>query len=485
MMKFKMNINKVKEIRIIISLVIIIGFIATAIINYLSYSKIIKDDIHNISKLTSTNIYSEIHNELVKPIFVSLTMANDSFVIEWLHNEKSSNEDDMIKYLDRISEKYNYDSSFLISEETKKYYHYDGILKEVSKKNDHDDWYYKLLKKDALYALDVDQDEADKQRLTIFVNCKIYDENDKFLGVIGVGVKMKQIQELLSYYKDNFSVDAYLIDEEGLIQAHTDSDIIEKRNVFDQELFIPIKEEIINNKTDMLSFNMKYDTSSGYLISRYVKEMQWLLIIEKDTSILKKSFYKQMIMDFIVLGVVILVVLIITTMIINKYKKQLTKVAQTDQLTNIMNRRAFDQCLKNTILISQQTRSKRNFCMFIFDIDNFKRVNDIYGHLFGDKIILQIVNIVSKQLKEPNVFSRWGGDEFTGVIFEDVKKSEDMIYKILNEINENAELSKFNITISVGLTKYQENDNETTIVRRADKALYKSKHSGKKQMTVL
>lgn len=77
------------KINLLVSTIIIFGFIAIIFINYNNYSKIIKDDIKNISKLTSTNIYSDINNELTKPIFVSLTMANDSFLKDWLLEETS------------------------------------------------------------------------------------------------------------------------------------------------------------------------------------------------------------------------------------------------------------------------------------------------------------------------------------------------------------------------------------------------------------
>lgn len=478
-----MKKNKFAKIKIIISFIILFGFIAVAMTNYSSYSKIIKDDIHNISKLTSTNIYSEIDNELVKPIFVSLTMANDSFVNNWLNNENNSDEEEMIKYLDGIKKKYHYDSVFLVSDKTKKYYHYDGVFKEVSPKNDHDIWYYNFLEKDALYDLDVDQDEVDNKTLTVFVNCKIYDENGEFLGVTGVGIKMKYLQELLGYYKENFNLDAYLIDGNGLIQAHTNNNLIEKTNVFERELIKPLRKEIINKKDALLSFDMKYDSSPGYLISRYIKELNWYLIVEKDTSILIKSFNHQIMIDFFISTSVILIVLLISTILINKYKGQLIKVAQTDQLTNIMNRRAFDNHLSQAIKTAEQTHN--SFSLFIFDIDNFKNVNDTNGHIFGDKIIMQIARIVSNVLKEPNIFARWGGDEFAGIIFGDEKKATDIAYEICNQIKDNKELSTLNITISLGITRYKDIDTSTTILIRADKGLYKSKDNGKNQVTII
>ena len=75
---------------ILISIVIILGIFIVSIWNYKNYSEIIREDIRNISKLTSTNMYSQIDKELTKPIFVSLTMANDDFLKNWIHDEGKS-----------------------------------------------------------------------------------------------------------------------------------------------------------------------------------------------------------------------------------------------------------------------------------------------------------------------------------------------------------------------------------------------------------
>ena len=72
--------------------IVLIGFICITIINYCTYGIVIRDDIRNISRLTSLNIFSSISNELTKPIFVSLTMANDSFLKSWLRGENDSPE---------------------------------------------------------------------------------------------------------------------------------------------------------------------------------------------------------------------------------------------------------------------------------------------------------------------------------------------------------------------------------------------------------
>ncbi|MGB4439304.1 MAG: cache domain-containing protein, partial [Sedimentibacter sp.] len=204
------------KINLLVSAIIILGFIAIIFINYNNYSKIIKDDIKNISKLTSTNIYSDINSELTKPIFVSLTMANDSFLKDWLLEEKTMIDDEahllkLQNYLKGFEVKYGYNSVFLVSDKTKKYYHYAGILKTIDEKNAHDQWYFNFINDNETNVLDVDNDEAANNTLTVFVNCRIQDENNVLMGVTGVGLEMNQIQTMLMSFEEDYGLEAFLI----------------------------------------------------------------------------------------------------------------------------------------------------------------------------------------------------------------------------------------------------------------------------------
>ncbi|HPE70290.1 MAG TPA: GGDEF domain-containing protein, partial [Thermotogota bacterium] len=156
------------QVGILISAVILAGILAIVMINFAAYSKIIREDILNISKLTSTSIFSKISNELTKPIFISLTMANDSFVKDWLLHEKERDAQEIITYLEGIQEKYQYNSSFLVSTGSKKYFHYQGLFKTLSISDTHDVWFFDFLEKQTMLEIDVDHDEVDQNTLTLF-----------------------------------------------------------------------------------------------------------------------------------------------------------------------------------------------------------------------------------------------------------------------------------------------------------------------------
>lgn len=470
------------KVGLLISLIIIIGIVAIVFFSFTIYSKIIKDDVLNISKLTSTNIYSEINNELTKPIFVSLTMANDNFVKQWLQQEDTPNNQEIIDYLEGIRNKYNYHSVFLISAKSLNYFHYNGLFKTISPQDSHDQWYYDFINQDKLYILDVDQDQVDHQRLTIFINCKILDDQGNLLGVAGVGIEMTYVQELLEHFEKEYNLEAFLVDEIGLVQAHTNPDYIENRNINDLELYSEIGPSLYDKADKINVFNNNGLYNQQYIISHYIEELNWYLIIRKDTSELAQSFNYQLYYDLFIVILVLASVLLIVHKIIKKNASQMKKLALLDNLGILSNRKDFDQNLK--AILSQSGDKEITWSVFLMDLDHFKTVNDTHGHLQGDKILMHVMTLCKNTLKD-HLITRWGGDEFSGIIYLDGKKTVAKLEALRLEIADDPMLSEFNITVSIGVTEALDIDTEDTIIRRADNALYESKRKGKNQVTLI
>jgi len=116
----------------------------------------------------------------------------------------------------------------------------------------------------------------------------------------------------------------------------------------------------------------------------------------------------------------------------------------------------------------------------MLDIDFFKDVNDTYGHLVGDEILIMLCENVMKNLRQSDSFARWGGEEFvilfTNTNIKNALISTENFRKI---IKSHKHQGAGNITVSFGLTEYKQGDTIESIIDRADKALYEAKHSGR------
>ena len=161
--------------------------------------------------------------------------------------------------------------------------------------------------------------------------------------------------------------------------------------------------------------------------------------------------------------------------------------AVTDPLTGITNRRGFMKIIKT---LQANAGGLDNSCLIAVDIDHFKKCNDTYGHLFGDKVIRNVAQILRKMIKGQDTAARIGGEEF--VVFlpdtpvEGARKLAEHLRATVaaGRISHatTGEIGK--ITISLGLTDYQPGDTIETYLARADKALYASKANGRDRVTV-
>jgi diguanylate cyclase (GGDEF)-like protein len=182
---------------------------------------------------------------------------------------------------------------------------------------------------------------------------------------------------------------------------------------------------------------------------------------------------------------IILIYCNIGTYLTNYYKrkqyldgKELRRVSVTDTMTGIYNRAKFNEELYQWI--DQCNSREKYLSLALFDIDNFKRINDDYGHLIGDGVIQNIVVAIKKTLEETDVFARWGGDEFALLYTnKDIYQAKELTERILKHIQKIKYENVENITCSFGLVQLRKKETAESLLQRVDILLYEAKNSGK------
>ncbi len=163
---------------------------------------------------------------------------------------------------------------------------------------------------------------------------------------------------------------------------------------------------------------------------------------------------------------------------IEKERQESTKKAFTDGLTGISNRHKLKEVFDQEA--NQIKRDQTPLSLAILDIDFFKKVNDSYGHLIGDEILIMLAKDIQKHTRSSDLFVRWGGEEFI-ILFHNTTL-EDAIQSAEHTRKHIATLvhpTAGSITISLGLSSYRDNDTLDTLIHRADQALYRAKNSGR------
>ena len=165
-------------------------------------------------------------------------------------------------------------------------------------------------------------------------------------------------------------------------------------------------------------------------------------------------------------------------------QKHLEHLSITDPLSDLKNRREFIRIGKQLITLYQE--NKVNITLMMIDIDYFKRINDKYGHLEGDKVIQSISDMLKKSFRSTDLVSRFGGEEFA-VILNNVQEKEAV--KMAEELRKKVETEKFvdlevdfSVTMSIGIAGIEEKDDLKSLIKKADKSLYSAKDTGRNKV---
>ncbi len=167
--------------------------------------------------------------------------------------------------------------------------------------------------------------------------------------------------------------------------------------------------------------------------------------------------------------------------------RELKELLITDPLTKINNRRYLDFHLDN--MVSEADRFDTTFGILFFDIDDFKHVNDTYGHTVGDGVLTTIASTIKSNIRSGDVVGRYGGEEFVAVLRNvSVKELFHVSEKLRNLCSESVYTHpdgvEIKVTVSVGGTNYVKGEEIYETIERADAYLYESKHNGKNKSTI-
>lgn len=166
----------------------------------------------------------------------------------------------------------------------------------------------------------------------------------------------------------------------------------------------------------------------------------------------------------------------------------LEMLAFTDGLTKIMNKRTFDEVSKN--YFERLQRDGQGFSLLMLDLDNFKIINDTYGHQVGDLILMQFAETIRPLVRKSDVFARIGGEEFAILLSNSevagAERLAEKIHEAVKNISVQCEKKSISVTTSIGITQNKKTDASfDEIVFRADNALYQAKDKGRNQTCIL
>lgn len=411
--------------------------------------------------LIAGSAYDIITAELTEPIVASETIAAGSSLIEDLQRENSIRENrfirEMTDFLTGIKEKFGFSSAFVVSESTKRYYTDKGVNRIVNPTgNARDIWYSLFKNSEQEYELNVDKDEEDGSSWEIFVNTRVVDQYDRFLGVCGVSIPLSRLQERFAAEEAMHDVEISVVDQTGLVLADTDNSRI-KMTYLSTYRLSPDNPDFIYTRNGL----------NGFAVTRYLPDYGGYLVIRSGMDF---GDHTSDLIYFLVSLIVLIGGLFLLGFHANRIRfdgyNERAKGQPIDALTGLPNRNYFKETYgERGIFNTTRYRS-----IAVFDIDFFKEANETIN---GDVVLLEVVRTAKELIQEKGVILRWGGDEFTVLL----EPSIDESYALCREFCKNVE-AEGKVTVSVGLTEVRLSDTIKKNYYRAAQGCYIVKEMG-------
>ena len=212
----------------------------------------------------------------------------------------------------------------------------------------------------------------------------------------------------------------------------------------------------------------------------YLSSFIFFMIVLTTSPIIETIRARDIMIQYYLSTIVYILVLFYFKKVVTAYIESdiLVKSAYFDYLTNIGNRRSIDHWLEEELQSAENTNN--SFSIVYFDIDHFKKINDVYGHDVGDQVLKEMAVLVASELQPHDRFGRWGGEEF--IIVSNGRDLEEAL-AFANVLRQTIQKHSFqhveHVTSSFGVATYQPNDVAKTILKRADQALYFAKNNGR------
>lgn len=472
---------KTKIVATITGLLLSVSIIGS-VLNYYKNVQDAQAQLLNTSlPLSVDNIYTEVQQRMIEPLLVSSLMSQDTFLRDWvMDGERNIN--DIVRYLGEIQRKYNVFTTFLVSDKSKNYYHPRGLIDTINKENSADSWYFRFKEQPQPYEINLDYNANISDSLVMFINYKVMDYQKNTIGVTGVGVKIMNIEDMLGSFKNKYKYDVYFVGQNGEITIF--SKALNKRgNIANIVGLQKIKSAIFAGKQGQFEYT---DGENEYLLNtKYIDKLKLYLFVEinKKEYIgeLRKTFYVNLAISIFVTLIVALVIVYTT----NIYQRQLVKMASEDSLTRLANRRNFDETFDKLRLHKNGTNK---LALILIDVDNFKQVNDDFGHIVGDKVLIRVAEILKEGLRDSDLAVRWGGEEFalllSDVAIDDARQIAQRVCEAVREDAILTELLGRRLTVSIGVGELSSLENQDGLVHRVDGALYEAKRSGKNKVVL-
>ncbi len=465
---------------------LLLGLGTLSVVSYLRARELLNRQISGTTlPITSETIYTRLESDLLQPVLASGLMAGNTFLTRWiLAGERDPQP--VRAYLASMQERTGATTAFLVSERSRNYYHPRGVIKQVSPADPQDRWFFHFRDSGLSHEINIDRDTADPRRTTAFVNVRLLDPQSRFLGAVGLGIDVRTLAAQIRSVQERYGARVFFVNDQGRVVLAGEG---QGDALADREGLGPYVARILSQPT--ATFQYSGGGQEIFVNSRRVAALGWVLVVLQERSAEQRDVLALLAQNLLAALLISGLLLVLAQRILGTSLRELEQAAHTDKLTGLLNRNAFEPLFRH--LEASCMRNHQCLAVVAMDIDHFKQVNDLYGHLEGDRVIRHLASRLNQVIRRTDVLFRWGGEEFLLLLPDcTIAQARQRLEAIRADLRLHPVAVcgltgsvSLSITLSFGLTAHGRGESARAALQRADCALYAAKREGRDQVVAL
>ncbi|MEO9944373.1 MAG: diguanylate cyclase [Paraglaciecola sp.] len=444
--------------------------IAIVTLTHISISKIVAEQ-SRAQQQSNSPAFQLVVEQLMQPLHIAQTLAKAKELIE-LMKRPEQNEEQIFLTLERLNREFNL-NFFIASDISRK--QYNSERQQIDLIEGKVNWYFSYKAQPENAMADIGQ----WQNPQFYIDLKIYDADNNFLGVFGVGKSLKAFTEVFSEYKKTYGYDFIFVDQNKDITLTSDPELLIKgvtfKNLTDlswfQDLAPHQKESSLNNL--LLPIN----GHEALIAELNIQPFDWTMYIITPLQARQTEISRGFIISIVTLLAIIFGLFILIYNLLYYFKKDMQKNKQIDILTELPNRSHL------TLKFEEVMYENKPVSLVLIDLDNFKPINDTHGRKAGDIVLRQIASMLQNEVRDTDILGRWSGQEFILLLPEtgphEAAELCQKLCKKLAGMTITTGTTSIQITASFGISYTAITRSMSEVMAAADDALFLAKRDGR------
>ena len=418
-------------------------------------------------------VFKLVRDELLRPLYIAETFAS-SVDFTAMMDSRDFDEAALLQRLQDMERDLGL-VFFVASEKTRRQYFSNGrtldlIEGEVA-------WYFEAIERDKDFMADLGQIGD----VHLYFDVKIYGPDREFLGYVGVGKRVQNFLDTFDQYKAEYGYDFLFVNDDDEIILTSLPDLVVR------DAYIPTLGSLDwfehgEGQTHSHDSELIEVDDGDYLISEFgIEELGWRLLLLAPLEARQNQIVKAFLTNALIAAFSVTLLAGAGLFLVLLYKRSLEKRTELDPLTGLPNRAHVQRRFQ------ELQRAGVNLCAVIIDLDHFKQVNDQHGHDTGDRVLRAAADALKQELREEDIVSRWGGEEFVMLIpasnIELGQSIAERARQNIESLRVDAKRGSVSVTASFGVAfgsaKYEQLE---ALVAKADEVLYQAKEKGRNQV---